>query len=544
MKLIAHLIALLSLAVEGVSRAAAACVRSGVRAFVVLSLCVSASVYANDYQWPPSQREYREYMEWLHNHARGLNAKRIANEIREKATAGDLDGAQAQRAEFEAQMEWERLLLDRRNAYAKNPDDLMSIVRISEALHGGMDVNRQVGKIHYLDSYKTSDALGIAARSGDYRMAAILLDSGADVNSETAHSGIVWRDGDEEEGDEPIFGFHASYPYLWHYVDGVDHDFYEHPNSVKADELTMRTLLMHGADVNVRDLDGWTPLHRTVVYALAKNYAAAQNFAAAENTAILAKLLINHGADVNAKINTKGHLAGYTPLHLAAQYNTAEVAKLLIDGGADVHAKTEGERYYTGYTPLHWAARRKKSTEIARMLIVKGADVNAKAKHGWTPLHNAALVNATETAKLLIENGADVNAIISVVESGGCCYDGQTPLDMAIGHIYLNGEEIRELLINAGARCNIETGPWCGNTVAPEPKADHTGLYANAAFAVAGAFAPSWVDTQTFAFNEGDKLVTGQSLSVPLDDFTFAAKRVQVNDLTDYEFAVKWEMEF
>ena len=76
------------------------------------------------------------------------------------------------------------------------------------------------------------------------------------------------------------------------------------------------------------------------------------------------------------------------------------------------------------------------------------------------------------------------------------------------------------------------------------PKADYTGLYANAGFVIASAFAPSWVDAQTFAFNEGNNFITGQSLSVPLDDFTFAATRVQVNDLTDYEFAVKWEMEF
>ena len=77
-----------------------------------------------------------------------------------------------------------------------------------------------------------------------------------------------------------------------------------------------------------------------------------------------------------------------------------------------------------------------------------------------------------------------------------------------------------------------------------EPKASYDGAIYSAAVIIADGYLPSWVDTQTFAFNQGDKFVTGQSLSVPLDDFTFAAKRVQVNDLTDYEFAVKWEMEF
>ena len=116
---------------------------------------------------------------------------------------------------------------------------------------------------------------------------------------------------------------------------------------------------------------------------------------------------------------------------------------------------------------------------------------------------------------------------------------------MASAPVAIGPPEAAKLLIEHGAYCNVMTGYLCPEPVAPpEPKADYTGLYANAAFAVAGAFAPSWADTQTFAFNEGDKLVTGQSLSVPLDDFTFAAKRVQVNDLTDYEFSVKWEMEF
>ena len=77
-----------------------------------------------------------------------------------------------------------------------------------------------------------------------------------------------------------------------------------------------------------------------------------------------------------------------------------------------------------------------------------------------------------------------------------------------------------------------------------EPKADYTGLYAIAGVVILGAATPDWIDTQTFAFSEGGNLVIGQSLSVPLDDFTFAATRVQVNNTADYEFGVKWEMEF
>ena len=312
-----------------------------------------------------------------------------------------------------------------------------------------------------------------------------------------------------------------------------------------------------------------------------------------------AKLLIATGGDVNASINEWGgtllHEAawkneyraaqlllengaksrvskfGATPLHYAAWKNAVEVAKLLLAYGADVEAK-----HRHGDTPLHTAAGWY-SPEVAKLLIDNGADVNARRDNdgqsgyfggdmtpilyalfawqrfsGWT---DADRDKRDEVVQLLIDGGADVNAMATTGIKAG-----YTAKDLMFNWSWLGTAD--EALVAAGGRCNqfqyYEPSPHYSDefnervyqnlkefcTPPPEPKADYTGLYANAAFAVAGAFAPSWVDTQTFAFNKGDKLVTGQSLSIPVDDFTFAAKRVQVNDLTDYEFAVKWEMEF
>lgn len=94
-----------------------------------------------------------------------------------------------------------------------------------------------------------------------------------------------------------------------------------------------------------------------------------------------------------------------------------EIIKLLINNGADANAKN-----YTDSSPLHFAvALKNKGTEIIKLLIEKGADVNAKNCYGDTPLHRAVF-RSLENTKILIEHGADVNIKDK---------DGKTPLDIA-----------------------------------------------------------------------------------------------------------------
>ena len=129
----------------------------------------------------------------------------------------------------------------------------------------------------------------------------------------------------------------------------------------------VKDFLDKGGNVNLQDEPGMTPLHHAV------------NRDWKESHLGMIKLLIERGANVNAIDDTH-----HTPLHMASN---ATVAGLLIDAGADVNAKTQR----TGETPLYAAARNaaqggSKSYDVylslTKLLITKGADPNVKLKSG------------------------------------------------------------------------------------------------------------------------------------------------------------------
>lgn len=97
-------------------------------------------------------------------------------------------------------------------------------------------------------------------------------------------------------------------------------------------------LLDKGADVNIADIRGSTPLHR----------------AASKGLFPIAKLLIDRN---EIKINYKDAY-GCTPLHLACEEDREEVALLLVDNGADVETKNRDNQ-----TPLDLC-----SPKLARLI--------------------------------------------------------------------------------------------------------------------------------------------------------------------------------
>ncbi|EKD55701.1 MAG: ankyrin repeat protein [uncultured bacterium] len=105
-----------------------------------------------------------------------------------------------------------------------------------------------------------------------------------------------------------------------------------------------------------------------------------------------AQLLIENGAQLNVK-----DVNGWTALHVAAKFYSEDAARIMIIKGADINARDKN-----GYTPLHWAAIRD-SKAVTRLLIKKAINVNAKDKKGFTPLHYAR--KNSETKKLIEDAG-------------------------------------------------------------------------------------------------------------------------------------------
>ena len=189
-----------------------------------------------------------------------------------------------------------------------------------------------------------------------------------------------------------------------------------------ADVLIAKGAGGAGSDVNLRDRDGKTALHK----------------AADWNNVDAARELIGKGADVNARDNS-----GSTPLHIAANAGGLEVAEILIANGADINAIDK-----SGATPLFWAmaaaatrpARAAKYMAVFSLLIEKGVNINAGYKDGWTFLRDAVANGNKEAVEILLKKGVDVNYRNR---------NGKTPLQMATE---TNKTEIAELLKKYGAQ--------------------------------------------------------------------------------------------
>jgi len=222
----------------------------------------------------------------------------------------------------------------------------------------------------------------------------------------------------------------------------------------------IKLLIRHGSKVDVKDQEGWTPLHQ----------------AAGNGSIEIVQLLVANGADINAqttdgrkpmdealKMTSIQHKLdlrllevadlllkkGTTPgsIHLAAYAGDIESLREFVAQGVDVNAKNALE-----LTPLHTASLGGHK-QIVTFLIAKGADLNAEAFQHKTPLHYAAWGGHGDIAALLIRHGANVHGVEgNMTETSRAA---MTPLQQAAFHARA---DVIEVLLDHGANVNAKGG--------------------------------------------------------------------------------------
>lgn len=220
-----------------------------------------------------------------------------------------------------------------------------------------------------------------AIRAEQPQIIRILLQRGADPNlkemiavsaGEAANPGVTPLDAALETNKTEIVGLLLQH--------GLK--LQQHPSALHSSTSPkmLRFLLDHGALIDGRDDTGATYLQTAID----------------NDEEEIVGLLIERGANVNVADED-----GATPL---MQVESIEIARLLLDHGAKVNAADK-----EGQTALHLLTAEPGRIEFAELLISRGADVNARDHEGHTPLDYIVEGFDYDFALLLVSHGARIN---------------------------------------------------------------------------------------------------------------------------------------
>lgn len=242
------------------------------------------------------------------------------------------------------------------------------------------------------------DPLHLAIKNGHYETAKLLLQNGANPNAK--------------------------------YFLGSELNLIS-PASIKFMEL----LLKYGADPNVCDRSGLTPLMKACRH---------------PNGLETALLLISFGANVNAWSTERQDRRSV--LHYAVLSGNMNIVNLLVKQGA----KLNFPESYCKPTPLDFAILRK-NLDMVVYLLNHGADIDAASPIIGSPLHIALSDHKNcheDIIKILLERGANPN-VITYSDTGAVL------LKPPLGEYFVSSdfpeEDIVRLMLKYGAKIVIAT---------------------------------------------------------------------------------------
>jgi ankyrin repeat protein len=244
-------------------------------------------------------------------------------------------------------------------------------------------------------------SLVVAAENGDVKMVKLLLAAGAHVNvgcplaaaaknSDVKTVELLLAAGADVDASGPLVV--------------AAHD---------GDVHLVQLLLAKGADIN-KPSDSYmlSPLveaaknnHFDVCKILLAAKATVNNckypplaYAAEEGNLRILRLLLDHGADINAMC----HL-NRSALCMAVSNGHIEAAKFLLDEGADINI---GMGNYHSHVLAVAANKGVNGIEMLELLMARGAQVNSD---GGKALENAISIDNKPAVKFLLDKGADIS---------------------------------------------------------------------------------------------------------------------------------------
>jgi ankyrin repeat protein len=281
-------------------------------------------------------------------------------------------------------------------------------------------------KVNAKETWKQQTALMWAAHEGNVEAVKLLLEAGAQVKDRSLFgwTPLLFAARQGEVGSiEALLGAGAD----------IDETL---PDGTSALVTAVQGLnyeaaaflANHGIDPNAAG-QGWTALHQI---AWSRRPQRGQNNPGQKpqggvSSLELAKILVEHGADVNARqtkepssdMEGRNSLNRYgaTPLFLAAKSVDVPLMETFLALGADPFlANIDGDSplmvaagvgvYSQGESP----GAPEESADAVKLLIKLGATVNDVDKNGETALHGPAWRGSNEAATLLVDAGAKLDA--------------------------------------------------------------------------------------------------------------------------------------